>query len=107
MLRSNPHYAPEFNTNVVANAGSVIVLGDCYREQIAKIFKDAKLFDPKKIVQSKRHGGQKAKDFLGVVGDLKLVVMTFQSFNTDRLDEREKEIDNIFSSMREARKNWR
>lgn len=106
-LRSNPHYAPEFNTNVVANAGSVIVLGDCYREQIAKIFKDAKLFNPKKIVQSKRHGGQKAKDFLGVVGDLKLVVMTFQSFNTDRLDEREKEIDNIFSSMREARKNWR
>ena len=105
-LWNNPHYAPEFNTNVVANAGSVIVLGDCYREQIAKIFKDAKLFDPKKIVQSKRHGGQKAKDFSGIIGDLKLVVMTYQSFNTDRLDEREKEIANVFSSMREARKKF-
>ena len=78
-------------------------MGDCYREQIVKIFQDAKLFEPKKIVASKRKG-QKAQDFRNVIGDLKLVVLTFQSFNTDRLDEREPEIKSIFTAMREARK---
>ena len=101
--RNNPHYAPEFEAGDVANAGSAIVLGDCYREQIVKIFRDAKLFDPKKIVASKRKG-QKAKDFRSVIGDLKLVVLTFQSFNTGRMNEREDEIKGIFEAMREARK---
>ena len=32
--------------------------------------------------------------------------MTYQSFNTDRLDEREKEIANVFAAMREARKKF-
>ena len=32
--------------------------------------------------------------------------MTYQSFNTDRLDEREKEIANIFEAMRVARKKF-
>ena len=105
-LWNNPHYAPEFSTNVVANAGSAIVLGDCYSEQIVKIFRDAKLFEPKKIVRAKRHGAQKAQDFRSIIADLRLVVMTYQSFNTDRLDEREKEIANIFEAMREARKKF-
>ena len=100
---SNPHFAPEFDANGVANKGSAIIMGDCYREQIVKIFQDAKLFEPKKIVASKRKG-QKAQDFRNVIGDLKLVVLTFQSFNTDRLDEREPEIKSIFKAMREARK---
>ena len=103
-LWNNPHYAPEFSTNAVANAGSAIVLGDCYRDQIVKIFKDAKLFEPKKIVRAKRHGAQKAQDFRNIIADLRLVVMTYQSFNTDRLDERETEIANVFAAMREARK---
>ncbi len=103
-LWNNPHYAPEFSKNAVANAGSAIVLGDCYSEQIVKIFKDAKLFEPKKIVRAKRHGAQKAQDFRDIIANLRLVVMTYQSFNTDRLDEREKEIDNVFAAMREARK---
>lgn len=38
--------------------------------------------------------------------DLRLVVMTYQSFNTDRLDEREKEIANVFAAMREVRKKF-
>ena len=105
-LWNNPHYAPEFSTNAVANAGSAIVLGDCYSEQIVKIFRDAKLFEPKKIVQAKRHGAQKAQDFRSIISDLRLVVMTYQSFNTDRLDEREKEIANIFEAMRVARKKF-
>ena len=105
-LWNNPHYAPEFNTNAVANAGSAIVLGDCYSEQIVKIFRDARLFEPKKIVRAKRHGAQKAQDFRSIIADLRLVVMTYQSFNTDRLDEREKEIANIFEAMREARKKF-
>ena len=40
------------------------------------------------------------------IADLRLVVMTYQSFNTDRLDEREKEIANVFEAMREARKKF-
>lgn len=104
-LRSNPHYAPEFDTKDVANEGSAIILGDCYREQIVKIFQDAKLFAGKKIVPSKRKG-QAAKDFRDVIADLKLVVMVYQSFNTDRLDERETEIASIFAAMRGAREQF-
>lgn len=104
-LWSNPHYAPDFDTNAVANAGSAIILGDCYREQIVKIFQDAGLFASEKIVQSKRKG-QAAKDFRNVIADLRLVVMVYQSFNTDRLDEREEEIESIFAAMREARKTF-
>ena len=103
-IKNNPHYAPEFDANVVANKGSVVVMGDCYRDQVAKIFKDAKLFEPKKIVVSKRTG-QLARDFSNVISDLRLVVMTYQSFNTGRLDEREKEIASIFAALRDARKN--
>ena len=40
------------------------------------------------------------------IADLRLVVMTYQSVNTDRLDEREKEIANVFAAMREARKKF-
>lgn len=40
------------------------------------------------------------------IADLRLVVMTYQSFNTDRLDEREKEIANVFAAMREAMKKF-
>ena len=54
---------------------------------------------------SKRKG-QVAKDFRNVIADLRLVVMVYQSFNTDRLDEREKEIANIFEAMRMARKKF-
>lgn len=96
-------YGWEKSTKVVPIT-SAIVLGDCYRDQIVKIFRDAKLFEPKKIVRAKRHGAQKAQDFRNIIADLRLVVMTYQSFNTDRLDERETEIANVFAAMREARK---
>ena len=66
----------------------------------------AQLFEPKKLVRAKRHGAQKAQDFRSIISDLRLVVMTYQSFNTDRLDEREKEIANVFEAMREARKKF-
>ena len=104
-LGTNPHFAPEFDAKGVANDGSAFVLGDCYREQIVQIFKDAQLFAPKKILASKRVG-QKAQDLGGVIKDLKLVVLTFQSFNAGRMDAREAEIESICAAMREARKSW-
>ena len=104
-LKNNPHFAPDFDAAGVANKGSAIILGDCYRTSLVTIFRDAKLFEPKKIVSSKR-SGQKAKDFSKVIKDLKLVVLTFQSFNSGRMDAREAEIESIFAAMREARKQF-
>ena len=106
-MERNVHFAPIFEqTNVTMNAGSVILMGDCYREQVAKIFQDARLFDPKKIVISKRHTGQKPEGFVPVVGELKLFIMVFQSFNSGRLDERYEEIDHIFKALKKAREMW-
>ncbi len=105
ILWNNPHFAPDFDAAGVANKGSAIILGDCYRTSLVTIFRDAKLFEPKKIVSSKR-SGQKAKDFSKVIKDLKLVVLTFQSFNSGRMDAREAEIESIFAAMREARKQF-
>ena len=85
------------------NSGSVILMGDCYREQVAKIFQDARLFDPKKIVISKRLTGQKPEGFVPVVGELKLFIMVFQSFNSGRLDERYEEIEHIFKALKKSR----
>ena len=100
---TNVHYFPVFEKKgVVMNPGSAIVMGDCYRGQLSQIFAEAGLFEKKKIVQSQRKG-QKAADFKNVIGDLKLVVLTHQSFNTGRLDERLEEIDSICQAMREAR----
>ena len=75
-------------------------------EQVAKIFQDARLFDPKKIVISKRHTGQKPEGFVPIVGELKLFIMVFQSFNSGRLDERYEEIDHIFKALKKARETW-
>ena len=107
-MERNVHFAPIFEqTNVTMNAGSVILMGDCYREQVAKIFQDAHLFDPKKIVISQRHTGQKPEKFVPVVGELKLFIMVFQSFNSGRLDERYEEIDHIFKALKKAREMWK
>ena len=102
ILWNNPHFAPDFDSCEIANKGSAIVMGDCYRVQIGRIFKDAKLFDPKRIVRSKRKG-QQAEDFVKIIGDLKLVILTYQTYNSDGLDQREEEIKSIFAAMREAR----
>jgi len=106
-MERNVHFAPIFEqTNVTMNAGSVILMGDCYREQVAKIFQDARLFDPKKIVIAKRHTGQKPEGFVPVVGELKLFIMVFQSFNSGRLDERYEEIEHIFKALKKSREMW-
>ena len=103
-VKDNPHYRPLFesDTNTVMNAGSLVLFGDCYRGQTAQIFKDAKFFAPKKICQAQRHGEQTAEGFKHVAGDLRMVFMTFQSFNTGRLDERNEEIRGIFAALRKA-----
>ena len=41
-----------------------------------------------------------------VVGDLKLFIMVFQSFNSGRLDERYEEIAHIFKALKQARETW-
>ena len=38
-----------------------------------------------------------------VVGELKLFIMVFQSFNSGRLDERYEEICHIFKALKKAR----
>ena len=49
----------------------------------------------------------KARDFIDNEKQFQLGFLpTEQSFNTDRLDEREKEIANVFEAMREARKKF-
>ena len=100
----NVHYAPVFEqTNVTMNAGSVILMGDCYREQVAKIFSDARLFDPKKILIAKRRTDQKPEGLLPAAGDLRLFMLVYQSFNSGRLDERYEEIAHIFHALKKAR----
>ena len=107
-MERNVHFAPVFEqTNTTMNAGSVILMGDCYREQVAKIFGDAHLFDPKKIVVSKRHTGQKPEGFVPVVGELRLFILVFQSFNSGRLDERYGEIEHIFKTLKKSREMWK
>ena len=103
-VKDNPHYRPLFesDTNTVMNAGSLVLFGDCYRGQVAQIFKDAHFFEPSKIYQAQRHGEQKPEGFKNVVGDLRMVFMTFQSFNTGRLDERNEEIQGIFKALKTA-----
>ena len=97
------HYAPVFDaTNVVMNSGGAVILGDCFREQVVKIFKESGLFAPEKVVQAKR-SDQVASDSRNVAGDLRLVLMVYQSFNSDRLDTRLDEIKGVFSALKEAR----
>jgi len=99
-VRYTPHYA---QTNVVMNAGGVILFGDCYREQIGYTMVESGLFAKDKVVVSKRFGEQKPEGFKNVAVDLKLVCMVFQSFNTGRLDGRNEEIRSIFKAIKDAR----
>ena len=95
------------------NEGSAFVLGDCYREQMALIFAESGLFAKDKIAISKRKG-QKPEDFKKIIGDLKLVVLTFQSFNSALLNDGEnfrrtpdydlyEELKSIFTALRTAK----
>ena len=103
-MKANPHYEPIFaKTNVTMNAGSAILFGDCYREQFAKIFQDARLFAPEKIVVSKRYCQQKPEGFVPVADDLRLFMLVFQSFNSGRLDERREAVEHVFKVLKEAR----
>ena len=111
---TNCHYFPVFkHEHKVMNEGSVFILGDCYRDQMEKIFADSGLFAKDKILKSKRKG-QKPEDFKNVIGDLKLVVLTFQSFNSALLNDGEthrrspdynlyEELKSIFTALREAK----
>ena len=111
---TNCHYFPVFeHEGKVMNEGSVFILGDCYREQMEKIFADSGLFAKDKILISKRVG-QKPEDFKNVIGDLKLVVLTFQSFNSALLNDGEnhrrtpdydlyEELKSILTALRTAK----
>lgn len=101
---SNVYFEPLFEqTNVVMNAGSMVAFGDCYRDQVCRIFRDSGFFGRDKICSAQRFGAQTAKGFERYAKDLKLLVMSFQSFNTGRLDERNDEIRQIFGALKEAR----
>lgn len=102
-LEANPHYEPVFaSTNEIMNAGSALAFGDCYREQVKCILRDAKLFDPNRIVCAQRHGKETAERLREITGDLRLVMMVYQSFNTDQLDKRIVEVENILNVLRES-----
>jgi len=102
-LKDNPHYAPIFEkTNVVMNAGSMVTVGDCYRDYVGKIFRDAKFFEPSKVHSAPRGKDQKPETYRPYANDLKLVMLTFQSFNTGRLDERCEELQGIFTALKTA-----
>lgn len=111
---TNCHYFPVFkHEHKVMNEGSAFILGDCFREQMEKIFADSGLFARDKILISKRKD-QKPEDFKGIIKDLKLVVLTFQSFNSALLNDGEnfrrtpdydlyEELNSIFSALRAAK----
>ena len=104
-LRTNVYYEPVYErTNEVRNAGSAVVLGDCYCDQVCRVFGDSGFFSRDRICHAKRFGHQTAEGFEPYVEDLRLVVLAFQSFNTGRLDEREEEIRQIFEALKTARK---
>ena len=74
---------------------------------------DSGLFAKEKIKISKRKG-QKPEDFKDIIGDLKLVVLTFQSFNSALLNDGEnfrrapdydlyEELKSIFTALRTAK----
>ena len=103
---SNVRYRPRYaQTNVTMNAGSAVLFGDCFRGQISHTFWESGLFAKKKVLAERRKG-QCAEDFRDVIGDLKLVVMVYQSFNSGRLDGRYEEITAVLNALREARARW-
>ena len=111
---TNCHYFPVFkHDSKIMNEGSAFILGDCFREQMEKIFADSGLFAKDKIMISKRKD-QKPEDFKKIIGDLKLVVLTFQSFNSALLNDGEnyrrtpdydlyEELKSIFTALRTAK----
>lgn len=99
----NPHYEPIFaSTNEIMNSGSALAFGDCYREQVARILQNAKFFDPKRIVTARRYGKETAERLKDILPDLRLVMMVYQSFNSDQLDERIVEVENILDILRKS-----
>ena len=107
-LRTNVYYEPVWEqTNVVRNAGSAVVLGDCYRDQVCRVLRDSGFFARKKVYAAHRFGEEKPKGLEPYVDDLRLLVVAFQSFNTGRIDEREGEIRQIFEALRTARRRPR
>lgn len=102
-LDENPHFEPIFETtDEVMNAGSALLFGDCYRSQMTLILQNAKLFDPKRIVAARRYGKETAEHLKDITGDLRLVLMVYQSCNSDQLDERIDEVENILNVLRES-----
>jgi len=115
---TNCHYFPEFakKTPKPLNEGSAFIIGDCYRDQMSQIFAESGLFAKKKIRTSIRKG-QKPEHFKDIIKDLKLVVLTFQSFNSGLMREGESwvgrevvthediynELNEIFTALRTAK----
>ena len=113
---TNCHYFPVFQKKgkKALNEGSVFIIGDCYRDQMSQIFAESGLFAKEKILTSRRVN-QKPEHFAGIIGDLKLVVLTFQSFNTGLLRDDERfyttdpnydvyaELQMIFSALKTAK----
>lgn len=102
-IRDNIRYEPLFaQTNVTLNAGSMITVGDCYREQVALIFRQAGMFAPGKVLVARRGADQDARSYGRVAKDLRLLVLCYQSFNSGKMDEREAELKATFAAIRAA-----
>ncbi len=103
-IRANVHLQPRFTHggSSALNDGGAFFLGDCYREQLIKLFHEARIFLPHKMMTSRRKG-ETGERLQPIAKDLKLVVLSFQSFNTGRLYDRVDELDSILSALRRAR----
>lgn len=101
-ILSNVHLQPRFTyTNRVMNEGAAYFLGDCYRDQLYKIFGESRTFLWEKMRTSLRQGEHPAR-LRAIAKDLRLVLLTFQSFNTGALYDRLAELDSILSALKRA-----
>ena len=102
-IETNPHFDLLFErTNVVLNAGSMVTVGDCYRDSVAEVFGDAGTFDRKKIKAAPRGTNQDARTYEAFAGDLRVLLLCYQSFNTGRMDARKDELKAIFTALKDA-----
>jgi len=102
-ILANVHLQPRFrHEGRVMNEGSAYILGDCYRDQFKQILGEAGVFKDEKIVTSKRQG-ESPERLRQIARDLKLVLLTFQSFNTGKLYDRVDELDSILTALKRAR----
>ena len=102
-ILANVHLQPRFTCDEhVMNEGGAYFLGDCYRDQMLKIFRESHVFLWDKMMTSMRRGEHPAR-LRPIARDLKLVLLTFQSLNTGALYDRVDELDSILVALKRAR----